>query len=151
VAHYDEVSLEDRDEAVRLIRKISEFANLSTTYLDAAPVKVPEDRKGTSRTNELMRNSDLDSLIADFPMLSLKRTQGEYRIYKEGNGRGSIWIAKQRDGYRIVTTGATNSMKSEIERLSGKVALTMRDRDHLWWKGLTLDEVRSVFMALERL
>lgn len=153
VAHYDEIDFEDRREAIRLIRKISGFAKLPTPYLDAEAVKQrasETERKGTVRDNMRISNSDLDRLLGDFPTLSLKRTQDEYRVYREGIGRGSIWIANQRDGYRIVTTGVTNGLKSEIESLTSKKALTMRDRDHLWWKDLTLDQVRGVFKALEK-
>lgn len=152
VAHYDEVSIEDKQEAIRLIGKISEFANLPTPYLVATPdtgtAGFPP--KKSSKTKGSLRDPQLDRLIAEFQRLSLKRTQDEYRIYKEGSGRGSIWISKQRDGYRIVTTGVVNSLKSEIERLTSKKALTMRDRDHLWWKRMTIDEVRGVFAVLEK-
>ena len=103
-----------------------------------------------SRTIDSVRDPELDRLISDFSTLSLKRTQHEYRVYREGTGPGSIWIARQRGGYRIVTTGVTNSLKSEIEKLTGKKAGTMRDRGHLWWKGLTLDQVRAIFTALEK-
>ncbi len=105
----------------------------------------------TSRVRDLLQLPELDSLKSEMPMLSLKPTKNEYRFFRNGLGPGSIWIAKQRGGYRIVTTGITNSLRSDIERLTGKTASTMRDRDHLWWKGLSIDNVRGVLTAFQNL
>lgn len=114
---------------------------------DVKKTKAFKDRP----SSQSIQFPELDSLANEMPMLSLGPTKDEYRFSREGVGRGSIWVAKQRGGYRIVTTGSANTLKPEIERITGQKALTMRDRDHLWWKGLSIDDMRSVLEAFQKL
>lgn len=153
VAHYDAISAEDKDEAVRLIKKISELAGLDTSYLNDRPRLEKLEGKPQTRQEptSLVQAPELDALVSEMPKLSSKPTKAEYRVFRDGVGRGSLWIAKQTGGYRVVTTGVANSLKPEIERSTGKKALTMRDRDHLWWKGLSIENVRSVLKAFQKL
>jgi hypothetical protein len=101
-------------------------------------------------SRESVHFPELNSLANEMPMLSLRPTKDEYRFSRKGAGRGSIWVAKQRGGYRVVTTGAANALQPEIERLTAQKALTMRNRHHLWWKGLSLDMMRNVLEAFQK-
>jgi hypothetical protein len=122
VAHYDAVSTEDMDEAVRLIKKISDLAGLDTSYLkETSRFEKPQIKDAiTLRPESLIYAPELDALIKEMPKLSSKPTKAEYRVFRYGIGRGSIWIGKQRKGYRIVTTGVTNALRSEIETVTNK-------------------------------
>jgi hypothetical protein len=52
--------------------------------------------------------------------LTLQINKSEYRIMK-GECKGSLWIGKRYDGFRVQTTGDIASiLDNEIERLQGK-------------------------------
>jgi hypothetical protein len=99
-----------------------------------------------------MHDPSLDEIIAKYPRLSLKRTEGEYRVFKSAEeNKGSLWIANQRAGFRIVTTGTAHIIDPELQKLTGKRGLEYSDRYHKTWKSLTAGTVDNVLKAFDAL
>ena len=96
-----------------------------------------------------MRDQVLDDILRKVPRLVVRPTQDEYRVFRPNEeGKGSLWITRQRSGYRVVTTGTTHTIDSDIEKIAGKKGREMSDRAHRWWKGLSVDEAERVFQVL---
>ena len=58
-------------------------------------------------------------LVTSYPNLEFKPNQGEDRVRKSGS-KGSLWIKKRYDGFRLQTTSKVASiLDKEIERLHG--------------------------------
>lgn len=96
--------------------------------------------------NFMMQDPMLDDILLRFPKLRVKTTQYEYRVFRsDEEGKGSLWIARQRDGYRVVTTGTAHSIDGDIEQITGNSAREMSDRAHKWWKSLSNNALEKVF------
>jgi hypothetical protein len=101
--------------------------------------------------SDKMRDQVLDEILRKIPTLIVRATQDEYRVFRpDEEGKGSLWIARQRAGYRVVTTGTTHTIDRDIERITGKKSREMSDRAHKWWKGLSEEEVEQVFHVLAK-
>ena len=96
-----------------------------------------------------MQDTGLDDILRGFPTLVSEPKENEYRIYRNSNdGQGSLWIARQKDGYRVVTTGTTHSIDNDIERITGMQAREMSDRNHKWGKSLPLGNMEKILTCL---
>ncbi len=96
-----------------------------------------------------MYDPGLDHILRGFPNLVVEPKQKEYRVYHPAQkGKGSLWVVKQKEGYRIVSTGTTHSLDRDIERLTGTPGSEMSDRNHKWWKSVTLLTMDKIFALL---
>jgi hypothetical protein len=96
-----------------------------------------------------MQDPELDNILRQFPGLTFRRRESEYRVFRPiDESKGSLWIARQRDGYRVVSTGTTHSIDGDIERLTGMRGREMSDRAHLWWKSVSLSTLKEIFRSL---
>ncbi len=148
LAHFVEVTQEDEKEAEILIKKIAGFAKLSIDLSESdisdyqiTSVRQFKDSSGRKRHSD----PDLESILIDFPSLSMAMTESEYKVRRNDLGVGSMWIKKQRDGYRLVTTGNAHCVDSELEKLTGRTPKTWDDRYHCGWNSLGLETIRKIF------
>lgn len=141
VAHYAELSREDKTIALTLIGRINDLAKLKRYSMPK-----PEVIQRTS-TLKQMTDHELETAIKAIPLLTLEVKQAEFRVYREGQ-RGSIWIANQKCGYKIVTTGDTHFLDTYIVRLTGVPGKERSDRNHKEWRCLTLAAVGEVCKIL---
>jgi hypothetical protein len=94
----------------------------------------------------VMQDLQLDDILARYPKLIVKRTEAEYRVFRPAEeNKGSLWIARQKHGYRVVTTGQAHSVDRDLERLTGSRAGEMSDRAHKWWKDLDNNNLEDLF------
>jgi len=86
----------------------------------------------------------IKTLISRHPSLEFKPNQGEDRIRKSGV-KGSLWIKKRYDGFRLQTTSEIASiLDGEIERLQGNPV--GEQKGYKYWH---IDDTRVVEKIIE--
>lgn len=141
VAHYSEITVEDRNLAEILISKISNLVNLTDS-----PLKTSQTRSQNASRKLLVADSVLDSILQRYPEFQVKKSLTEYRVYRaDGTRKGSIWIMPQRSGYALVTTGKAQRLDSEIERLTGQQGKERPDRPYKRWTSVRSNIFDPIF------